>query len=280
MKPPTRWAEGWLGFYWVMTALLLLFGPAAENASRQLAALQLVAALVLPLYLQASRSWRWGRIAYYVPWLPLVVWTYKNTAMVQRSLSLPTWDSSLQAMEISWWGYLPAMEWSQRFPNFWFSEFLHLCYVSYFLMVFPLILHLEFSGQREKCPWALGGALLSLLATYMVNIFVPALGPRPLLPLLDEGLRGPCWMMVQNMVREGAAAAAAFPSGHTSLSVALLVLGFTWHRKAWPLYLLWAGGTILATVYGRFHYVLDVMAGLALGLASVGLTLWQARKNP
>lgn len=279
MKPPTRWAEGWLGFYWVTTALLLLLGPAADGSTRQLAALQLLAAVALPLYLQAIRGWRGSRVLYYLPWLPLVVWTYKNTAAVQRSLALPTWDATLQQIEVAQWGFLPALQWSQSMPNFWFSEFLHLCYVSYFLMAFPLILHLEFSGQREKCPWALGGALLSLLATYMVNIFVPALGPRPLLPLLDESLRGPCWSAVQGMVREGAAAAAAFPSGHTSLSVALLVLGLRWHRQAWPLYLVWASGTILATVYGRFHYVLDVAAGLVLGLASVGLTLWQARKS-
>jgi len=267
-----------MGLYWVFTALLLALGPAANATTRGLALLQVVAAVALTVYLHLCRRWRWGRWLYYLPWMPLVLWTYKNTARVQQALALPMRDDLLQQIEISQWGFLPALEWSQRMPVFWFSEFLHLCYFSYFLMVFPLLFHLERSGQSRRSHWVLGGGLLSLLATYSVNIFLPALGPRPLLPPLDDSLHGPCWQLVQGMVREGAAAAAAFPSGHTSYSVALLVLGVAWHRRAWPLYLVWATGTLLATVYGRFHYVLDVGAGLTLGLLSAWLTLWQARR--
>ena len=62
---------------------------------------------------------------------------------------------------------------------------------------------------------------------------------------------------------------------HVGLSVPVvaanyLVLG----PRAGSLMLVWAVLIALSTLYTKQHYILDVLAGVAMGLAILGLTFW------
>jgi membrane-associated phospholipid phosphatase len=72
----------------------------------------------------------------------------------------------------------------------------------------------------------------------------------------------------------------AFPSGHTA--VVLLVLAYAWRsvRGLFWICLPLVVALILSTVYLRYHYVVDVLAGfllagLCLVLERMTLTLWR-----
>jgi membrane-associated phospholipid phosphatase len=59
------------------------------------------------------------------------------------------------------------------------------------------------------------------------------------------------------------------------VSASIIVLVVAWKRQRQLAYLLLpiVLGVIVATVYGRFHYVLDTIAGLALGIMITALYL-------
>jgi membrane-associated phospholipid phosphatase len=71
----------------------------------------------------------------------------------------------------------------------------------------------------------------------------------------------------------------SFPSSHIAAAVVALACLPYLGRWAWPvlfLTLLMA----LGTLYGRYHYFVDVLAGLAVGLACLYLGPWLERKWP
>jgi membrane-associated phospholipid phosphatase len=62
-----------------------------------------------------------------------------------------------------------------------------------------------------------------------------------------------------------------FPSGHTMVVLAVLIEAARRSRKTFLWFLPFAVGLLMATVYCRYHYVADVLAGLALVFVAVPL---------
>ena len=63
----------------------------------------------------------------------------------------------------------------------------------------------------------------------------------------------------------------AFPSGHTMITVTVLIVA--WQRARKLFWYLLPVGTLLifSTMYCRYHYLVDVIAGLILAFATVPL---------
>ncbi len=66
----------------------------------------------------------------------------------------------------------------------------------------------------------------------------------------------------------------AFPSGHTDMTLLTLILAFQLRsRFRWVLCVI-GSSLIFATVYLRFHYVIDVFAGGVLALVTIYTWEW------
>jgi membrane-associated phospholipid phosphatase len=59
------------------------------------------------------------------------------------------------------------------------------------------------------------------------------------------------------------------PSGHTQLSLVTLYLAYRYKRNLLPLLTPLVGGLIASTIYLRYHYVIDIFAGVAVAIACV-----------
>lgn len=277
-EKPVFWAEISLAIYWVLTAALMVGAPLATPDSIRQALWQLVAMLGLASftawgYRNPNRVFlRW------LPWPFLLMWTYLSVDAVQEALNLPLHDDFLQACEQWIWGFSPAMEWSISWNWLIFSEFLHFCYLSYMLNFAITVFRAGRNRSEAHGRVALSAGVLALLACYCGNGLYPALGPRHILPPLAENLHGPFWKMVHAAMKDGAAAAAAFPSGHCALSTATAVMAYKLDKRYFPIALIWSVGTICATVYGRFHYSVDSFAGVFLGLLASWAVLRRYRQ--
>jgi membrane-associated phospholipid phosphatase len=117
-------------------------------------------------------------------------------------------------------------------------------------------------------------------------MLVPARGPRYFLPSaqpLSGALGYYDWAIaVWNRMQE--VTTDAFPSLHTATAV--MAMGFSLRfRRLWrplPYFCFPLGSAlILSTIYLRMHYVIDVVAGVAVGLLALFLAPWLvARIHP
>ena len=105
-------------------------------------------------------------------------------------------------------------------------------------------------------------------------MLVPGYGPVRYLagPLPARASFRGFWLnAVMNAVQSGGAQKDIFPSLHTAgpcLSVALLLPspGQVPFKYTWPFVVVFHGNIVIATMFLRWHYLIDVLAGLALAL--------------
>jgi membrane-associated phospholipid phosphatase len=108
--------------------------------------------------------------------------------------------------------------------------------------------------------------------SYVGYFLVPALGPRfalasqQTLTLETTSLSRAISMTIDQLERTKF---DVFPSGHTMIAAAVLLVAWKRARRAFWALLPVGTGLIVSTVYCRYHYVVDVLAGLALAVAVV-----------
>lgn len=146
------------------------------------------------------------------------------------------------------------------------TDLIQFCYAAYYFL--PMVL--GFFLFRSK-RWDEYQALLAVIAfgffvSYLGYFLVPARSPNEVLPgFWQEGL----W--IANALAEWTRQAewmkrSAFPSGHLMLTLITVVLAWKLDRRAFYWILPFALGLSLATVYLGYHYLVDLIAGAALGV--------------
>ena len=111
-----------------------------------------------------------------------------------------------------------------------------------------------------------------MYASYLFFVLFPVDSPYYRFDRLAAPLAGhPFFDLVHAMSARGGARGGAFPSAHVSGAVVVLLVAWRHQRRLAiglaPIVL----GLIVATVYGRFHYAVDAIAGIGLALTVVGL---------
>ena len=145
-------------------------------------------------------------------------------------------------------------------------------YAAYYPLMLSLAVWLSLRGSRAAFREYCAGAVGSLFIGYLGYLFLPALGPHAFLPPgtwsvpLDGDFIGPAIRSL-NENHHGAFPRDAFPSLHTANAVTVLLVAWRHDRRAFGVYLVPCAGLVAATVYLRWHYVIDVAAGAALALA-------------
>jgi membrane-associated phospholipid phosphatase len=136
--------------------------------------------------------------------------------------------------------------------------------------------------------------------SYLGYFFLPAVGPRFTLhdfATLDENLPGLFltpylrWFVnvgesiplnVPSAVSMAGTQRDVFPSGHTMMTLVLMYLSARWKVKSRHFIYVVGSLLIVATVYQRYHYVIDLVAGLFFAVLCIGtawrLYLWIKRR--
>jgi membrane-associated phospholipid phosphatase len=107
--------------------------------------------------------------------------------------------------------------------------------------------------------------VLTFYVSYAGYFLVPAMGPR--YTVVHEGPlpRGPVSAAIDGTLdRLETNKRDVFPSGHTMVTFAVVLLAARRSRRLAVAFLLFAIPLWVATVYGRYHYLVDVLAGFAL----------------
>jgi len=205
-------------------------------------------------------------------WHPLMLFPllYKEVEVLAAAMgdwrltaAIPAWESALFAGQ-------PSLYLSERLAFVPLSEYLHSCYLSYVIVIPSVTAYWYVSGRRA----AFGELLLMLstvlLGSYLFFILLPVDSPYYLSQRLGPPLSGHFFFdLVHHMSARGGARGGAFPSAHVSGAVVMSLVAWRHQRRLAYLLVPITGSMMIATVYGRFHYVLDTLAGAALAIVVV-----------
>jgi membrane-associated phospholipid phosphatase len=155
------------------------------------------------------------------------------------------------------------------------SNLLPFAYISYYFIPLLLGIVLITKGKFEEFEEVLFGILLCFYLSYIGYLLVPAIGPRFTLSNLQtiDLQVSPFIQSIQDALNNlEKNKTDAFPSGHTAIS--LICLYYAWkerEKKLCAALIPVVTGLIVSTVYLRYHYVIDVIAGVALTGLTVAL---------
>jgi membrane-associated phospholipid phosphatase len=163
----------------------------------------------------------------------------------------------------------------ERFATPFLTDILTVFYSLYYFH--PIVLGtLIFLDDRTRRPAARDfnryafTMVFVFFVSYVGYFLVPAVGPRFAVHHSGPLPRG----MVSRVIDDTLNTLErnkrdCFPSGHTMVVTAVLLEAARRSKKTFWAFLPFAVGLVAATVYCRYHYVADVLAGLALAFVTV-----------
>jgi len=167
----------------------------------------------------------------------------------------------------------PSLNWMRK-GNRALTELAHAFYGTYYFYTLGLGLMLHLAGRYRDFQAMAGSVCLGYLISYLLFALVPAQGPR--WSLVDSGLaeekeRTPDGHLITKLTLRlmyggPAHRGGAMPSSHTSTAVVFV----WWAFEIWG----WPGGLgasviaigmCLGAIYGRYHFVTDILVGAIIG---------------
>jgi membrane-associated phospholipid phosphatase len=216
-------------------------------------------------------------LRYYYPIL-LYTGFYRETGLLNQMLYQGYLDPYFLRLERWVFGCQPGLELMEWLPWRWLAEVLYASYFSYYLMIAGVGLALLLRDRRQFAHFVSVVSFVFYLC-YLTYIFVPVVGPRIVhtnivgTPLLEAGTTQPIttpapveaavfFQIMAWIYERFETPGAAFPSSHVAIALTTLYFSFLYLRPIRWIHLVMASLLCVSTVYGRYHYVVDVVAGM------------------
>jgi len=265
-----------IAVYLVVTAALLATGRGAPAPGHAMS-LHVVLLATIAAATWAPQSPPWMRAL--VPLLALPFLYAELPTLIAAAGHRGTFDAAVIQWEARLFGGQPAATWARRIPSIAVSEMLHAAYLLYYAIIFSVPVSLYAAGRIDELSRAVFVLLLTFVACFGIYIVFPVAGPRYVWSAPIGVPQGPVRSAVLWVLETGSSRGTAFPSSHVAVSVTQSILAVRYlGRVGWLIPVVTAGLGVGA-VYGGFHYLIDVVAGAALGavIPLLAIRRWRAR---
>ena len=201
-------------------------------------------------------------------------------------------DPAIIHFDQALFGGQPSLSFMQRFPYLFVSEVFYGAYFSYYLMIGGVGIALYL---RNRTAFFRYMAVMSFVfyVCYLIYIFVPVIGPPIFfrnifgyaLPAdlrnlasnsgYPEAIKSGIFFRIMKWIYDVfEAPGAAIPSSHVAIALCTVFFSFRYLRGVRWIHLSLAILLCLATVYCRYHYVTDVLAGIVTAVVLIPLGDW------
>ncbi len=259
----------------VLTALTLWLNGRVPEAGSMLLRYAAMAAGLVAAAAAARREDRLPATArillnfYPIAFIPIL---YESLGPLISAARPVACDDLLIAADRALLGTDPTV-WLQRFVRPALTDLFFVAYLTYYFIAIALgaVLWLRSRPAARRFIFML---TVSYLISYAGYFLLPALGPRVALaslhtvPLEATALSRTVSSTLDELERTKS---DVFPSGHTMIAVVVLIAAFQRARDAFWWLLPIAACLVVSTVYCRYHYVVDVIAGALLAFVAVPL---------
>ncbi len=211
---------------------------------------------------------------------PLVFLTYKELYFIISPLHAGrNYDDVLIAADRWLFGVDPT-RWLMQFSHPVFTEILQFAYTIFYLLFLWAGYELYRRKNRAVFHFYMFTCIYGFYLSYLGYFTLPAVGPRFTLHdfgMTDLELPG-LWltphlrwfvnygesvpMGVSNAIAQAAAQRDVFPSGHTMMMLVLMTLSVRYRLHSRYFMIVNGSLLIIATVYQRYHYVVDLFGGV------------------
>ncbi|MCX8033811.1 MAG: phosphatase PAP2 family protein [Thermodesulfovibrio sp.] len=180
-------------------------------------------------------------------------------------------DHIFLAIDYKIFGFYPYV-YMEKFVNPYLTEIMQLSYCVYYFLPFILGFYLLKKGMQEDFQKAMFFVLLCFYISFIGYAIFPALGPRfSIAHMFNSELEG---ILLADQINDllnslEGIKRDAFPSGHVGISLLILLILYKYNKKIFwitlpPVILL-----MISTIYCRYHYFVDVIAGLILTVVTL-----------
>ena len=235
--------------------------------------------------LKALRYW------YGIAWILI---SFKEVYYIVYVLKPEDWDTLFIKMDFSLFKVNPT-QWAARFQNPYLTEFMQLIYTYYYPMIIVFGLELYLWHRYKEFKYAIFVLFTGFFASYALYLIFPANGPRfhlhdffainkelpgifltePIRNFLNFGESIPAGVTnPQDYVQRD-----AMPSLHFLDAFLIMYLSFRFKSKSFYFYLPYLLLMVIATIYLRYHYAVDILGGFLLGILIIaGCEIYYRRK--
>jgi len=218
-----------------------------------------------------------GFLRHFYPVL-LFIWFYAETGLINRMFFGHYLDEPFVRCEQALFGCQPSILWMEKFPSLWVSEIMYASYFSYYLMIGGVGFFLFWRNRRDFFHFVTVVSFIFYIC-YLVYIVLPIVGPplffneteRLILPASMQAFgqsatptaitSGIFYKLIIGIYAVIESPGAAFPSSHVAIAWTTVYFSFRYLRPIRFPHALLAGLLTISTVYCRYHYLLDVLAG-------------------
>lgn len=216
-----------------------------------------------------------GPLFYRLSILLVLVASYLMLQGLLPVVSSRVLDSQLYQLDLKVFGVEPAL-WMDQFVTPATTEWFSFFYYSYFFVLGAYVLPYVFAARDYRRFEQFGlGFMGTYCIAHVLYMVVPGFGPyRFLADEFQNALPMGFWYeRVLEAVQSAGAQKDIFPSLHTAGPVFCFIFAFR-HRHVAPFKYVWhitgffALNIIIATMFLRWHYLIDIVAGLMLAGAT------------
>ncbi len=176
-----------------------------------------------------------------------------------------------------------------KIANPYLTELLQIVYGTFYLL--PVILGIDLMLKKKQIEFDFSAFIIvyGFFLSFIGYLLFPAIGPRFTLHNFEMNNFEMPGLLLTDFLREivnsgesipyGTLNPAkivqrdAFPSGHTQMTLLVMFLAVKFNSRLKLFFLINGSLLIFATVYLRYHYVVDLIAGLAFMI----FTLWSGK---
>ncbi len=270
-----------IGYIGLSTSSRLLFGGGEHLWAVSFIALPMSVIIFIASLRYAAQSeegssiGRWmadvaGVVRDWLPFLLFLLFYATFTWAIWTAIQPRTFDADLLAIDRRLFGETPSVP-MQHWISPGLTSFLSLCYALH-LVLPPVVAGLWYRRSIRTFREFLLAILICGAIGSLSYVMVPAVGPGIAFPhLYSKALSGSLYQPIIDFMDRARAPRDVFPSLHIAVSTIVF-----WYAAKRGRVLFWIVapfivGNWLSTLYLRYHYAIDCVAGFAAAAASIAL---------
>jgi membrane-associated phospholipid phosphatase len=207
--------------------------------------------------------------------LPLYIFFFEELQGLVHAI-FPGWfDRWLIQFDFNFAGVHPSV-WLARFSNPALNDFMQFAYMTYFLnlVLLPAVLY----ARKDRIAFwnVMVSTAIANYTVYFIAVLLPIESPYHALAAINTTpLTGGYFTAAIGFIeRFGRVHGGAFPSAHVAGSTVVILASWRYRRCLFWVCLPFFISMCVSTVYGRYHYIADVLAGIAVGALGFAAGSW------